>query len=227
MNFFDSGYVTMLAQASLLTIQLALSSLVIGLILAIIFTLGEMNKFKWIAWPTTLLVTMFRGLPELLVVLFLYFGSSQLLFYMTGEYIEVSAFTSGSIALGLIFAAYAAQTMRGALKAVPTGQKEAAKALGLGKVRTFIRIILPQATIQAIPGLSNQWLVLLKDTALVSLIGVTDLLKQSQLITAYTHDSFTWYATAAGIYLVITLISRRAISYLNKKLAIPGLGADA
>lgn len=170
---------------------------------------------------------MFRGLPELLVVLFLYFGSSQLLFYMTGEYIEVSAFTSGSIALGLIFAAYAAQTMRGALKAVPTGQKEAAKALGLGKVRTFIRIILPQATIQAIPGLSNQWLVLLKDTALVSLIGVTDLLKQSQLITAYTHDSFTWYATAAGIYLVITLISRRAISYLNKKLAIPGLGADA
>lgn len=227
MSFFDSGYVAMLTQASWLTIQLAFSSLFLGLLLATLFTLGEVNKYKWISWPTTLIVTILRGLPELLVVLFLYFGASQILYIITGAYVEVSAFTSGTIALALIFAAYGAQTMRGALKAVPAGQREAATALGLSKARTFIRVILPQATIHAIPGLSNQWLVLLKDTALVSLIGVTDLLKQAQLITAFTHDSFTWYATAACVYLVITLLSRRVISRLNKKLAIPGLGADA
>lgn len=212
-----SGYSLALVDASLLTIELAFSSLAVGLILSVIFAGGEMSRLRVIAWPTTALVTIIRGLPELLVVLFIFFGSSQILFYVTGEYIDVSPFLSGVIALSLIFASYAAQTLRGALKAVPKGQREAANALGLSKKRAFIRIVLPQAIRHALPGLTNQWLVLLKDTALVSLIGVTDLLKQAQLTSAATHQSFTWYATAAMVYLVITLITQRIVKLINKK----------
>lgn len=212
-----SGYSLALVDASLLTIELAFSSLAVGLILSVIFAGGEMSRLRVISWPTTALVTIIRGLPELLVVLFIFFGSSQILFYVTGEYIEVSPFLSGVIALSLIFASYAAQTLRGALKAVPKGQREAANALGLSKKRAFIRIVLPQAIRHALPGLTNQWLVLLKDTALVSLIGVTDLLKQAQLTSAATHQSFTWYATAAMVYLVITLITQRIVKLINKK----------
>lgn len=214
-----TGYSASLAQASWITIQLAFVSLLVGLILAILFAAGEMSRRKLLSWPTTAFVTIIRGLPELLVVLFIFFGSTQVLFLITGDFIEVSPFLSGVIALSLIFASYAAQTIRGALKAVPSGQKEAARALGMGQTRTFIKIVLPQAVKHALPGLTNQWLVLLKDTALVSLIGVTDLMKQAQLTSAATHEAFTWYATAAAIYLVITLLTQQVVKRIDNKFS--------
>ncbi|WP_305370858.1 arginine ABC transporter permease ArtQ [Photobacterium leiognathi] len=212
-----SGYSLSLLEASWMTVQLAFTSLVVGLVLAMLFAGGEMSRFRLVAWPTTALVTVLRGLPELLIVLFIFFGSGQILFYITGDYVEISPFLSGVIALSLIFASYAAQTIRGAIRAVPKGQREAASALGISKSRTFFAIIMPQAVRHALPGLTNQWLVLLKDTALVSLIGVTDLLKQAQLTSAATHESFTWYATAAGVYLVITLITQKIIKIIDAK----------
>lgn len=215
-----SGYALTLLEASWVTIQLSFASVVVGLALAVLFAGGEMSRYRVIAWPTTALVTVLRGLPELLIVLFIFFGSTQVLFMITGEFIELSPFISGVIALSLIFAAYAAQTLRGALKAVSNGQREAASALGISKHHAFIRIVLPQAVRHALPGLTNQWLVLLKDTALVSLIGVTDLLKQAQLTAAATHESFTWYASAAAVYLVITLITQRFVKVLDKKYSV-------
>ena len=124
-----SGYSLSLLEASWMTVQLAFTSLAVGLVLAMLFAGGEMSRFRFVAWPTTALVTVLRGLPELLIVLFIFFGSGQVLFYITGDYIEISPFLSGVIALSLIFAAYAAQTIRGAIKAVPKGQREAASAL--------------------------------------------------------------------------------------------------
>jgi len=207
-----------------MTIQLAFVSLLVGLILAVLFAGGEMSRRIVIKWPTTAFVTIVRGLPEILVVLFIYFGSTQVLFMITGDFIEVSPFLSGVVALSLIFASYASQTIRGALKAVSKGQREAASALGIPQSHAFFRIVLPQAVRHALPGLTNQWLVLLKDTALVSLIGVTDLLKQAQLTSAATHEAFTWYATAAAIYLIITLITQRAVKVIDGKFSIQGLG---
>lgn len=218
-----TGYSLSLVQASWMTVQLAVVSLLVGLVLAVIFASGEMARLAVVKWPTTLLVTLLRGLPELLVVLFIYFGSTQLLFLLTGDFIEVSPFLSGVVALSLIFASYASQTLRGALKAVGRGQREAASALGIAKSHAFFRIVLPQAIRHALPGLTNQWLVLLKDTALVSLIGVTDLLKQAQLTSAATHEAFTWYATAAAIYLLITLITQRLVKVIDKKFSIQGM----
>ncbi|AXY03133.1 arginine ABC transporter permease ArtQ [Vibrio alfacsensis] len=218
-----TGYSLSLVQASWMTVQLAFTSLLVGLILAVVFASGEMSRRIIVKWPMTAFVTIVRGLPEILVVLFIYFGSTQVLFLITGDFIEVSPFLSGVVALSLIFASYASQTLRGALKAVGRGQREAASALGISQSHAFIRIVLPQAVRHALPGLTNQWLVLLKDTALVSLIGVTDLLKQAQLTSAATHEAFTWYATAAAIYLMITIVTQRAVKVIDKKFSIQGM----
>ena len=218
-----TGYSLSLVQASWMTVQLAFTSLLVGLILAVVFASGEMSRRVFVKWPMTAFVTIVRGLPEILVVLFIYFGSTQVLFLITGDFIEVSPFLSGVVALSLIFASYASQTLRGALKAVGRGQREAASALGISPAHAFVRIVLPQAVRHALPGLTKQWLDLLKDTALVSLIGVTDLLKQAQLTSAATHEAFTWYATAAAIYLGITLITQRAVKLIDKKFSIQGM----
>ena len=201
---------SLLLDAAWMTLGLALASLVGGMVLALAFSAAELSKQRALVWPVATLTTLIRGLPELLVVLFIYFGSTQVLFLITGEYVEFSPFACGVLALSLLFASYATQTLRAALNAVPAGQRLAALALGLGKSHIFFRIVLPQAWRHALPGLGNQWLVLLKDTALVSLIGVNDLMRQSQLAVASPtsgHGPFTWYAIAALIYLVITLVS--------------------
>ncbi|WP_419831362.1 ABC transporter permease subunit [Endozoicomonas atrinae] len=158
-----------------------------------------------------------RGLPEILVVFFIYFGSTHAIFLLTDEFIEVSPFVAGTIALSLIYSAYASQTLRGAFMAVPKGQTEAAVALGISRFHCFFRIILPQTWRHALPGLGNQWLVLLKDTALVALIGVHDLLLQAKMTAASTYEPFTWYGIAALIYLAITLVSQNILERMKSR----------
>lgn len=212
--------ITLLLDAALMTLGLASVSLLLGLLLALLMSAAELSRFFWLRWPVTGVTTLIRGLPEILVVLFIYFGSSQVLFLLTGEYVEMSPFWCGVLALALLFASYATQTLRAALKAVAKGQRQAAQALGLLASHTFMRIVLPQAWRHALPGLGNQWLVLLKDTALVSLIGVNDLMRQSQLAVASPsseHGPFTWYAIAALIYLVITLVSGQLLAVIRKR----------
>lgn len=199
--------IRLLLDAALMTLGLALVSLVVGLLLALLLSAAELSRYRLLRWPVVGLTTLVRGLPEILVVLFIYFGSSQVLFYLTGDYVEFSPFWCGVVALALLFASYGTQTLRAALNAVPQGQWQAAKALGLPARHTFLRIVLPQAWRHAIPGLGNQWLVLLKDTALVSLIGVNDLMRQAQMNSASSYEPFTWYALAAALYLLITLVS--------------------
>jgi len=220
-----------LASAAGMTVGLAVCALIVGLVLAMIFAIWESAKWRPVAWTGSALVTLFRGLPEILVVLFIYFGSSQLLLILSDgftinlgfavipvkmeiENFDVSPFLCGVIALSLLYSAYASQTLRGALKAVPVGQWESGQALGLSKTAIFFRLVMPQMWRHALPGLGNQWLVLLKDTALVSLISVNDLMLQTKSIATRTQEPFTWYVIAAAIYLVITLLSQ----YILKRI---------
>lgn len=208
-----SDYFSLMLTAALMTLGLAVCSLVLGLFLGMLFAMLEANRF--VGKPTAVLVALLRGLPEILVVLLVYFGSSELVELLTGEYVEFGAFGCGVFALSLIFAAYASQTLRGAIQAIAKGQWESGTALGLSKGYTFLHIIMPQVWRHALPGLSNQWLVLLKDTALISLIGVDDLMRQAQLINTNTHQPFTWYGIAALIYLLVTLVSQLGIRKLE------------
>ncbi|AAP95712.1 ABC transporter [[Haemophilus] ducreyi] len=207
-------YFPLLYSATLVTLGLAVCSLLVGLCLSILFVALEMNKQAFIRQPTTVFLTLSRGLPEILVVLLIFFGSTELVEKITGEYVEFSAFGCGVLALSLIFAAYASQSLRGAIQAVPNGQWQSGAALGLSRSYTFWHIVMPQVWRHALPGLSNQWLVLLKDTALISLIGVNDLMRQTDLINTNEHQPFTWYGFSALIYLAITLISQVIIAKL-------------
>lgn len=208
-----SDYFSLMLTAALMTLGLAVCSLVLGLFLGMLFAVLEANRF--VGKPTAVFIALLRGLPEILVVLLVYFGSSELVELLTGEYVEFGAFGCGVFALSLIFAAYASQTLRGAIQAIAKGQWESGTALGLSKGYTFLHIIMPQVWHHALPGLSNQWLVLLKDTALISLIGVDDLMRQAQLINTNTHQPFTWYGIAALIYLLVTLVSQVGIRKLE------------
>ena len=222
-----------LASAAGMTVGLAVCALVIGLVLAMLFAVLESVKWRPVAWLATGIVTILRGLPEILVVLFIYFGSSQLLLTLSDgftiplgftqipvqmqiENFDVSPFC-GAIALSLLYAAYASQTLRGALKAVPQGQWESGQALGLSKAAIFFRLVMPQMWRHALPGLGNQWLVLLKDTALVSLISVNDLMLQTKSIATRTQEPFNWYIIAAAIYLVITLLSQYILKRIDQR----------
>ncbi|ACS86063.1 arginine ABC transporter permease ArtQ [Musicola paradisiaca] len=223
-----------LASAAGMTVGLAVCALMLGLALAMLFALWETARWKTVAACGTALVTLLRGLPEILVVLFIYFGSSQLLLTLADgftlnlgvvqfpvklniENFEVSPFLCGVIALALLYAAYASQTLRGALKAVPRGQWESGQALGMSKSVIFRRLIMPQMWRHALPGLGNQWLVLLKDTALVSLISVNDLMLQTKSIATRTQEPFTWYMIAAAIYLAITLLSQAILQRIETR----------
>jgi arginine transport system permease protein len=223
-----------LASAAGMTVGLAVSALAAGLILAMIFAVWESARWRPVAWIGTALVTLFRGLPEILVVLFVYFGASQLLLtlsdgftlhlgfaslpvQMTIENFDVSPFLCGVIALSILYSSYASQTLRGALKAVPQGQWESGQALGMKTQAIFFRLILPQMWRHALPGLGNQWLVLLKDTALVSLISVNDIMLQTKSIASRTQEPFTWYMVAAAIYLIITLLSQQVLKRIEAR----------
>lgn len=212
-----NDFLSLILSATLMTLGLAVCALLVGLILAMLFVVLETSRFASIRLSTSVVLTLLRGLPEILVVFLIYYGSTQVLFILTGEYIEFGAFGCGVVALAIIFAAYASQSLRGAIQAISLGQWEAASALGLPRGQTFIRIIMPQVWRHALPGLSNQWLVLLKDTALVSLIGVDDIMRQADLNNANTHQPFTWYGLAAILYLVITIVSKIGINHLEKR----------
>lgn len=221
-----------LASAAGMTVGLAVCALLVGLALAMLFAAWESARWRPFAWVGTALVTLIRGLPEILVVLFIYFGASQLLITLSDGFVidlgiislpiqmqienfDVSPFLCGVIALSFLYSAYASQTLRGALKAVPVGQWESGQALGMKKSAIFFRLIMPQMWRHALPGLGNQWLVLLKDTALVSLISVNDLMLQTRSIATRTQEPFTWYLVAAAIYLIITLLSQAVLKRIE------------
>ncbi|MEA9390615.1 arginine ABC transporter permease ArtQ [Acerihabitans sp. TG2] len=223
-----------IASAAGTTLALALCSLVVGLLLAMCFAAWESARWRWFGLLGTCMVTLLRGLPEILVVLLIYFGASQLLVSLADGFtlnlfvlqipvrlpadnINFSPFFCGVIALALLYAAYASQTLRGALKAISQGQWESGQALGMKKSVIFFRLVMPQMWRHALPGLGNQWLVLLKDTALVSLISVNDLMLQTKSIVSFTQQPFTWYLIAAAVYLVITLLSQIVLRAFERR----------
>ncbi len=206
------GFADQLLLGAWTTVKLALASLAVGLLLGLAGATAKLSGIPPLRWIAAAYTTVIRGIPELLVVLIIYFGSSGLLTAAAGwfghdQFVELNPFAAGTIALGLTFGAYATEVFRGALMAIPKGQQEAAHAFGMSGWLTFRRILMPQMWRIALPGLGNLFLVLLKDTSLVSVIGLEELMRASAIATGFTREPFTFYLAAAFLYLAITVVT--------------------
>lgn len=208
-------------QGVVVTISVAITALCIGLILGVLIYLGSTNRAAVIRWPTQAIALVLRGMPELLIIFAVYYGFSIILQSIFNSATFTSPFIAGSLALGLVFGAYSGQTFRAAFQAIDPGTISAAKALGLKAWDIFWYIRLPQAWRHALPGLSNLWLVLLKDTSLVSIIGLTDVMTRAELAASHTGLYFFYFLVAAAIYLVLTSFSELMIKQWQRKLDKP------
>ncbi|WP_127902925.1 ABC transporter permease [Solirhodobacter olei] len=206
------GFGHLLFEGTLVTIELSLAALVCGLVLGLA---GAAMKLSGL-WPLRLLAGIYtaviRGVPELVVILFIYYGGVILLNKFAHSlgyvgYINVNAFTAGVTALSLTFGAYATEVFRGAIAAVPANQIEAARAIGMRPRTIFRRILLPQVWRFALPGLGNIFLIIIKETALVSVIGLDELMRKADLAVGYTKKPFTFFLFAACIYLSMTAVA--------------------
>jgi His/Glu/Gln/Arg/opine family amino acid ABC transporter permease subunit len=219
------GFGHLLLSGTWITLKLAFTSLFFGLILGLMGAAAKLSPIRALRWIATTYTTLIRGVPELLLVLIIYFGTTEILLRLFDQYIEISAFAAGVTALSIAFGAYATEVFRSALQEIPKGQRESAMAMGLTRWQTFSRILIPQLWRIAIPGLGNLFLVLLKDTALVSVIGLDDLMRQAYVAAGFTKLPFTFYLAAAFIYLFLTIIFMQAIRLMENRANRPWQGA--
>ncbi|HRL91931.1 MAG TPA: ABC transporter permease [Pseudomonas sp.] len=215
------GFGPALAAGTLMTIQLALCALALGLVLGLLGALAKTSPNKFLQWLGGTYSTIVRGVPELLWVLLIYFGTVNLMrelgTLLGHPELELNAFAAGVIALGLCFGAYATEVFRGAILAIPRGHREAGQALGLSKGRIFWRIILPQMWRIALPGLGNLFMILMKDTALVSVIGLEEIMRRSQIAVSLSKEPFHFFLIAAFIYLSLTVLAMIAMHFLEQR----------
>ena len=205
------GFGHLLISGAWITIKLALTSLAIGLVFGLIGASAKMSRFKPFNMMANFYTSVIRGIPELLSIMFIYFGGTMLLGMVLEKFgyqdnVDISPFWAGVAALSIAFGAYATETFRMAFQEIPNGQREAGQAIGLNDRQILWRIILPQMWRIALPGLGNLFLVLLKDTALVSVVGLEDLMRHAKSAATSTQSPFTFYMAAALIYLSMTVI---------------------
>jgi His/Glu/Gln/Arg/opine family amino acid ABC transporter permease subunit len=215
------GFGPQLMLGAWMTLKLAFASLALGLSLGLLGAILKSSRRKTLFWIGDIYSTIFRGVPELVVVLLIYFGSTSVLTAISGwfggGFVELNPFAAGTLALGICFGAYATEVFRGALLTIPRGQYEAGMALGLSRAHIFRRIILPQLWRIALPGLGNLFMVMMKDTALVSVVGLEETMRKAQIATGFTKEPFTFYLAAACIYLSITIVATITLQLLERR----------
>jgi octopine/nopaline transport system permease protein len=220
--FGDTGWGDELFRATLMTIAVSITAMIIGFSFAAIFTPLKLSKYKSLNLVANIYTTVIRGVPELLVIYLFFFGGSGAIMFVASmfgynEYIEINAFVTGSFAIGIISGAYSTEVFRGAIQSIDKGQFEAARVLGFSKFKQFYKIILPQMLRLAIPNLSNVWQITLKDTSLISVTGLVEIMRQSYIAAGSTRDPLFFYSFAAVLYLSLTFISMKLINKLEVK----------
>lgn len=212
LSWGDKGWGDELALATLMTLAVAASAFLLGLVFGSLGAAAKLSRVRALEAIADAYTTVLRGIPELLVIYLLFFGGGGALRYAaqifghTG-YIQPSAFFTGVIAIGIVNGAYSTEAIRGAFLAVPKGQIEAAKAYGMSRATLFRRILAPQVLRYALPSLGNVWQLCLKETALISVTGLVEIMRQSTIGAGSTKQPFTFYACAAALYLILTTLS--------------------
>ena len=215
------GFGPLLAQGTWMTLKLALLSLALSLALGLIGASAKLSRSRLLRLPATLYTTLIRSVPDLVLILLIFYSMQIWLNDLTEmlgwDYVEIDPFSAGVVTLGFIYGAYFTENFRGAILSVPVGQLEAATAYGLSRAQRFRLVLFPQLMRFALPGLGNNWLVLLKSTALVSIIGLADLVKAAQNAGKTTNDMLFFLCLAGLVYLLITTLSNRLFKHLERR----------
>ena len=217
-------YLPLILKGMLLTVELALLALLIAFVLGMIGALAKLSKSRIARSAAGIYTTLIRGTPELVTMTLIFFGG-QILVNNIGEklgleYIDVSPFIAGVITIGFIYGAYMTETFRGGILAVSRGEIEAGYAFGMTPIQVFLRITFPAMVRHALPGFGNNWLVLVKATALVSVIGLPDMVYNAGLAGGSTRKPFTFFCVVAFLFLIITGISDIGLRRINKRYSV-------
>ena len=213
--FGDDGWGDEMLRGALMTMVVAVCSYLLGVVIGIFFASLKLSQLVVLRYVADFYTTIIRGIPELLVIYLVFFGGGALLRSVTSGlfgyegYIDLPLFMTGVICIGVSAGAYNTEVIRGAVLAVPVGQIEAAKAIGMSTSKRFWRILVPQVSRYALPGLANVWQLTLKETSLISVIGLVEIMRSAQVASGSTKEPFTFYLTAAILYLGLTSISNR------------------
>jgi polar amino acid transport system permease protein len=224
LSWGPQGWLDDIAYGVFITVSLALATLPVGLAIGFLASLAKQSSEPSLRLAGDIYTTIFRGLPELLTLFVVFYGAQIAIqkivqVFAPGTTIEVNSFISGMVALGAVFSAYASEVFLSAFRAIPKGQYEGGYAIGLSSGQTMRLVVLPQLIRIALPGLANLWLILLKDTALVSAIGLTDILRQAGVAARVTKHAFLFFSVATLIYLVLAIISSFGINAIERAVS--------
>ena len=220
-----SAYSSSILYGALLTVAVSLAALVVATILGLIGAAAKLSGKPPLVGLATVYTTIIRGIPDLVLMLLVFYGGSiglnNLLEALGSDVTpDINPFTAGVLTLGFIYGAYMTETFRGAILAIPRGQFEAGAAFGMNPRQVFLRITAPQMVRYALPGFTNNWLVLIKATALVSLIGLQEMTYLSKQASAATRSPFAFFLFTAGLFLIYTWVSLVVLRKLNARYSL-------
>lgn len=216
------GFVLQFANGLKTTVLLALVSGALGMALGLLAAAGRLSRLRPISLAVGFYTTIVRGVPELIIILLIYFGGTVAISTFFGRYVEVNAFLAGVVSLTVVFGAYTAEIFRGAVLSIPRGQIEAARSLGLHPWQTWLLVILPQMLRIALPALANQWISLVKETSLISIVGLTDIMRVAAIGAGSLRAPLTFYLAASALYLALTSLALVIFNLLERRFAVPG-----
>jgi arginine/ornithine transport system permease protein len=225
------GYGSTILDGAWLTLFLALTSMAVAIFLGLLGAAFRLSPIRWLAMLGETYATVIRGIPDLVLILLIFYGGQDLVNRVApllgyDDYIDINPFVAGVFTMGFIFGAYLSETFRGAFMAIPKGQAEAGAAYGMSGVQVFFRILVPQMIRFAIPGFTNNWLVLTKATALISVVGLQDMMFKAKSAADATREPFTFYLAVAALYLVLTSVSLLALRFLEKRYSVGTKAAE-
>ena len=214
LGFGPRGWGFQLLTATGVTLSVSVAAFALGGVFGALIASATLSRSLPLSWFGKAYTTVLRGVPDLLVIYLLYFGGSAALsalgrMFGAEGFIGVNAFATGALAVGIVSGAYQAEVFRGAYLAIPRGELDAARAVGMRRWTMLSRIIAPQTLRFAIPGLGNVWQLALKESALISVTGLTELLRQAQVASGSTRQPFVFYMAAAALYLILTTVSTK------------------
>lgn len=209
-----------LLKGAALTVQITLFSVFFGVIIGLIVCLCRISKRKWLNLPALAYIDVVRGTPLLVQILMIYFGVPSLLSALLNTPVQVSGLTAGIIACSINSGAYVSEIIRAGIQSIDHGQMEAARSLGMNHVQSMIHVVLPQAFRNIVPPMGNEFIVLLKDSSLLSVIGVNELMQNGKLYAASEYAHFPAYLAIAVVYLIMTFSISRIVGVIEKRMKV-------